>query len=103
MTIVTGMVANPVRRTVPRTVLDTIDVTLWSLALPGAGDVAVIAASPLILEVGLWYGASGLIMPIIIGGAATAAVTARGHFTLLTFLWPTFAAVGGRLVRAYLL
>jgi hypothetical protein len=97
------ILSGPGRRMLPRTALDAADVTFWSLALPGAGDVAVVAASPLILEAGLWYGARGLVMPVVIGGAATAAVAAEGRFTLLTLLWPAFAALGGRLVRGYLL
>lgn len=97
------ILSGPGRRMLPRTVLDTADVAFWSLALPGASDVAVVAASPLILEAGLWYGARGLVMPVVIGAAATAAVTAGGRFTLLTLLWPAFAALGGRLVRGYLL
>jgi hypothetical protein len=100
------VLSGPGRRMLPRTALDAADVAFWSLALPAAGDVAVIAASPLILEAGLWYGARGLVMPVVIGGAATAASAvsaAGGRFTLLTLLWPAFAALGGRLVRGYLL
>jgi hypothetical protein len=97
------MLSGPGRRIVPRVALDTIDVTLWSLALPGSGDVVVVAASPVITEAGLWYGARGLVPPVLIGGAATAAQAAVGHFTLLTLLWPGFAALGGRLIRVYLL
>jgi hypothetical protein len=97
------VLSGPGRRIVPRLLLDTIDVTFWSFALPGAGDVAVVAASPGITEAGLWYGARGLVAPVLIGGAATAAQAADGRFTLLTLLWPVFATIAGRLIRGYLL
>jgi hypothetical protein len=95
--------SGPGRRVLPRLALDTLDVTLWSLALPGSGDVVVVGASPVITETGLWYGARGLAAPVLIGGAATAAEAAVGHFTLLTLVWPGFAALGGQLIRTYLL
>jgi hypothetical protein len=101
--VLAPVLSGPGRRMLPRVALDTADVTLWSLALPGAGDVAVVAASPVVLEAGLWYGARGLAAPLVIAGMATAAVAVDGRFTLLTLLWPGFAALGGRLVRGYLL
>jgi hypothetical protein len=97
------LLSGPGRRLLPRVVLDTVDVTLWSLALPGAGDITVIAASPLVFEACLWYGVRGLVVAAVIAGAATATVGAAGHFTLLTCLWPTFAGISGMLAGRYLL
>src|SRR5262249_16162544 len=101
--VLAPVLSGPGRRMLPRVALDTADVTPWALALPGAGDVAVVAASPVVLEAALWYGARGLAAPIVIAGTATAAVIVAGRFTPLILLWPGFAAAGGRLVRGYLL
>lgn len=83
---------------VARLLLDTADVALWSLALHGGADVAAVVATPLVFEIGLWYGWSFVVMPAVVGTATVATLHLAGYRpTPLVFLWPTLWGLAGLL------
>jgi hypothetical protein len=88
---------------VPRLLLDVADVTSWSLALPGAADLAAVAAVPLAVETGLVFGSRNLVVPALVCGVDTVVLRLDGlPAGVTTWVWPVTGAIGSLVARRYL-
>jgi len=89
-----------------RLLLDTIDITVWSLApYPAVGSyiLAVLVGFPLALEAGLRLGLSGLVVPVVALASTMAAWSLAGRPLLpLVFSWLVLGVGLGVLLRRYI-
>lgn len=83
--------------------LDTVDMTLWALALHGSSGTTSVVLAPLAAEAGLRVGIAGVAIPAAAGSAAMMALEmTHTPTTWLIYLWPTAAVFMGLLGGAYL-
>ncbi|MFD0691089.1 hypothetical protein [Actinomadura fibrosa] len=83
--------------------LDLMDVVAWTLVLHGSADLAVIVASPVLMEMAMAYAWRALPLPVLVGSAgAVASGVAGAGVTPLPYLWPLVAWGAGTLSGAYL-
>lgn len=81
-----------------RVALDAVDIALWSVALHGGADIAAVVATPLVFEIGLWFGWWFLTVPAAVGTLTVAALSFAGYPpTPLVFLWPALWGLAGLL------
>jgi hypothetical protein len=87
----------------PRLALDSIDVAGWCWALGGAPAPGVLAASPLACEAAIRSGWRGLVVPAVVGTAASVALfVTHQPLSPTPFLYPLVPTLGGALAIRYL-
>ena len=85
-----------------RLVTDTADTLAWSLATDGPFDTSVLAAVPLSLEIGLRFGAPGILTSLTSASAIASARKLAGRKPgIRAFSWQVLAAIGGAVLGAY--